>query len=482
MVHPEPASLADMNLVMPPQSLECEQGVLGCMLRSGAAADWGCVHLHEDDFYREPHQRIFAGICRARAAHRYADVKLVAAALDGDLEDCGGTEYLMALLIEFGEPVARNAAHFAREYGKVLRDLARSRALLKAAQEVIVTVRDAPGDAERIAQVAQTGVTRAMEQNRFAGTVRSVADMAQDLEAWLEGEAQQPRGVYGMRTGIRSLDYHLGGLYRQRLVLLKGESKAGKTTLAGQTVFATVSAPDVEGAVLAFTLEGGRMPFLRRYVAWQAQVPRALVDRGGMARRTPDEAARIQAAYDSLYRLPLFVHDETRDIGAIEAEVRTAAMQGPVAGVLIDYAQCIKGGRGQSEEASYRDIAERLQVLANEINAPIVVPSQITVQQSGEVTEKGARAWGDNCTLSIYIMRGEPGEPKYARQRSPLLRVVCDAARDDEPFAPVRVRGDFACNRLEEEEQADEQEARLREYDRGRAGERDGDPFTAVAT
>jgi replicative DNA helicase len=470
--------------VTPPHDIDCEQRVLSCVLQAKAAAQWAATNLRVDDFYTEPHQGIFQAMLDAWQRHGAADLTLTANSLRGRglLEQCGGAEYLMALLVEEMEAVtAERGPVKVQRYGAALRDMARSRRLLKAGWEILRVVNDNPGDADRIAEVAQRGVTQAIEAGSLATRVQAVADCAADVEAWLEAERAQPAGVYGMRLGIGSIDRHLGGLHQQRLVLVKGESKAGKTTLAAQAVWATVTAPDVQGPVLAFLLEGGTRPFLRRFIAWEAQVPRHLMGPGGRQRSTPEQTERIRAAYKRLPDLNLYCHDQVRDIGGIEAEVRNAAMRGPIAGVLVDYAQLVQvqGSRAQNDEGRYRDIAERLQVLANEVNAPIILPSQVTVQQTGEVTEKGARAFGDNCTLSLHIMRGEHGEAKYERMRSPILRVVCDASRDDEPFSPVRLRGDFASNRVDSEEEAEYTEAMDHEHGGAAGAGRERD-WTAV--
>ena len=170
----------------------------------------------------------------------------------------------------------------------------------------------------------------------------------------------------------------------------------------------------------------------------------------------------IASALGVLPELPLQVTDACSDITRIEAEIRNARMRGPLLGVLVDYGQLITGGEGSNQERQYANIAERLQLLANEIDAPIVVPSQVTKRPDGSFAEKGATAWRDNCTLAIHVNRGEAQMGLHERLKSPRVDILCEAARDDAPFGLVTCYGAFSHYRLYDDERHYQEEMRYR--------------------
>jgi hypothetical protein len=189
---------------------------------------------------------------------------------------------------------------------------------------------------------------------------------------------------------------------------------------------------------------------MRRFVSWQSDQPGWMLKRGGgEAYISEAQKKAIADAYAIMPRLPLEVTDSLHDIADIEAEIRNEAMRGKVAGVLVDYAQLVSGGRGDTQEQKLANVAERLQRLANEVETCIMLPSQVTVQQDGRVTEKGATALKHNCTLALHIVRGGPKDKDHERLLSPTVNIMCEATRDDEPFGKIECTGHFACYRLE---------------------------------
>jgi hypothetical protein len=98
-----------------------------------------------------------------------------------------------------------------------------------------------------------------------------------------------------------------------------------------------------------------------------------------------------------------------------------------------------------------------MQTLANRVECPIIVPSQVTVSDDGEPSAKWCRAWDENASLSLKLARGngpDSKEKQTAEQRrgDPQLWIACDKTRDIEPFAPVETRLLGYCHRILEVE------------------------------
>ena len=87
---------------LPPQDLDNEQAVLGCMLLNPHAARLAADRLQSGDFYRAAHRAIFDAIRRVLGNGDEADLQAATAELRRQdlLEEVGGAEYLLALMQE----------------------------------------------------------------------------------------------------------------------------------------------------------------------------------------------------------------------------------------------------------------------------------------------------------------------------------------------------------------------------------------------
>ncbi len=99
---------------VPPQSIEAEQSTLGSMMIERSALNKGMEILRPEDFYRPAHQEIFDALLTLAERKEPCDLITMQEELRkrGKLEDCGGTEYLMALVDTV--PTAANVEHYAR--------------------------------------------------------------------------------------------------------------------------------------------------------------------------------------------------------------------------------------------------------------------------------------------------------------------------------------------------------------------------------
>lgn len=425
-----------------PENLTAEQAVLGMALADPDCARLAAAELRPAHFARVAHRRIAEAIIELLTTGREATIAAVASELDRRhwLDEVGGVEYLQALVAQWRDGALPT---LMRTDLRTLKDLALRRWAMRIADELYRDAPEAPDIAERIGEAV----------NRLADLLGESNGKPDDYYGWLAAEMARDGEVIGPRLGVSEFDRLTGGLGSQRLVIVQGPTKFGKSTFAEQIIWSSVS----QGLPMAFVvLEGSKKQRYRRYVAWQAQVVHAKLAPG---RLKPDqaEATRIREA-DKQWRQwleerLLLLRDDLRHIDAIEGWLRWAAREQArrnrqLAGVVIDYAQVIEGGRGRTEVERYRDIAARLQHLADDLQLPIIVPSQITVTEDGEVRTYGARAWQHNATLVIGLLRGRKGQTVEERRRSPILRLACIAARDMEPFGKVELRLLGWCHRI----------------------------------
>src|SRR5438270_8523608 len=119
--------MAVQSIAVPPHNLEAEKSVLGAVLLDERHLYALLIeeHLRPEHFYREQHGAVFAAMTTLHAQDRKIDHLTVAEMLreDGKLEQVGG----VAAIDELTGWVP--AAGHARDYGRIVRDQARMRAL-----------------------------------------------------------------------------------------------------------------------------------------------------------------------------------------------------------------------------------------------------------------------------------------------------------------------------------------------------------------
>src|SRR4030088_3461284 len=135
---------AVQNLAAPPHNLEAEKSVLGAVLLDERHLFALLVeeHLRPEHFYREQHGAVFAAMIALHEGDGKIDPRRVAESLRerGKLEEVGGPE----TIDELAGWVP--AAGHAREYGRIVRDNAQMRALLRTSYEIQASLvaREAP--------------------------------------------------------------------------------------------------------------------------------------------------------------------------------------------------------------------------------------------------------------------------------------------------------------------------------------------------
>src|ERR1700759_535653 len=137
---------AVQTIAVPPHNLEAEKSVLGAVLLDERHLFALLVeeHLRPDHFYREQHGAVFAAMIALHESDGKIDPLTVAEALRerGKLEEVGGVE----AIDELAGWVP--AAGHAREYGRIVRDKAQMRALLRTTYEIQAQIGERRGGGE----------------------------------------------------------------------------------------------------------------------------------------------------------------------------------------------------------------------------------------------------------------------------------------------------------------------------------------------
>ena len=371
---------------LPPANVDAEQAVIGAVLVNNEA--WHAIggHLAPEHFTEEIHQRIWTVASTLIRDGRVASpITLQTWLGDHDLGGITVQQYLGRL--------AGSATTIinARDYARMICDLATRRRLIAVAQEVVDVAFDAPVDhaPERILEDAEAAFmeVRGKELAHAATTRVEAAAAAAELLAKVDRVRAGEQVAQGVTTGIPSIDVDTGGLRPGDLWVVAGRASMGKTIMA--TSLARAAARSGAGTLL-FPFEIGAEQAVARVLSDLAYAPRAPLGYGRIMKGDVDEEGRwrLEDAQQRLAAMPLvFDISDGATLARISARVRSErdrmGRRGVALGVVIlDYLNFISAGdryRGQ-RPAEIGEISIALKRLATSLGISVVLLAQVNRQ------------------------------------------------------------------------------------------------------
>ncbi len=251
---------------IPPAAVESEMALLGALLVDRHLVPLVASIIVPGAFYAPPHEQIFGAVLAVYRAGGTLDKIAVVEYLRarGDLERCGGSAYLSALMDSV------QTATTAVYHAKVIRETAQLRDLIAAAREVAIR---AYAQDEPAADLA----------NDFAAKLRdatpSTLGMPEKFGELLAGNRAAPRIGHGLSYGISRVTRVTNGMIPGGVTILAGRPGSGKSAYAEIIAIANASTE----SVLYFALEMGAQETADRIGARLAGVGVANYQRSGRA-------------------------------------------------------------------------------------------------------------------------------------------------------------------------------------------------------
>lgn len=367
-----------------PFDVDLEQQVIGSILLENDLIDTISEVLDPAHFYDPFHQRIYEMVCYLRTEGAVTP-KILHAVMKNDpaAQEMDIRSYFCAL--------HDSASAFApvREYGRILKDLAARRSLIKLGEELIAAQGDGPqvestaAITDRAADILGEIVdgTREGARRRPMGAADAIYGLGKKIENHQTGTV-----VHGYKTGIDFVDKHVGALMPGDIWFAGARPGMAKSQLATniarnvamQGMSSDYYCPEMTldqlAARIACEVDYDRcaaeqlkpMPY-RDFIQLRANT--ASVERLAMAARRLTEWAPID----------LFTASMTLEW--IEANSRRRARKYPGHRLLIiDHLQLVtvqnlRRGANRTEEQTI--ITKRLKELAKEIGWTILVLSQL---------------------------------------------------------------------------------------------------------
>ena len=404
------AILDDALRKVPPQSLDAEESVLGGVLLDTQALDRVIEILHEEDFYREAHRKIFRSMIALSEKGEPIDLITLTDMLKSrsELQDVGGATYVAELAERV--PSAANIAHYAR----IVREKAVLRSLINVSNEIASRCYNGEEDIEQFLDEAERLIFDVSEK-RVRPAFFKMGDMIMDTIKTVEKLYERKELVTGVPTGFIDLDRLTAGLQPADLIIVAARPSMGKTAFVLN--IAQYVALQTNTAVGIFSLEMSKEQLVMRMLCSEARVDNAKVRAGYLGER---DFPRLAMAAGRLAEAPIYIDDTpAQNILELRAKARRLKREAGLGIVIIDYLQLMRGLTAQENRTQeLSEISRGLKSLAKELNVPVMALSQLNRQveqradrrpMMSDIRESGAIE--QDADLIAFIYRDEVYRP-----------------------------------------------------------------------
>lgn len=372
----------ETTVKMPPQNIEAEESVLGCLLLDKDAIIKIADFLNEKDFYRDANGLIYETMKELYYQHEPIDILSVTNRLEEKkiLEKVGGRTYLAQLANKVA--TAANIVHYA----KIVQRKATLRRLIQAAAEIQeLGWREEEENIDHILDEAEQklfNVSQKYLKNIFIPLDNLLAQAFDRID-----ELHKQSGkLRGLPTGYKDLDNLLAGLQKSDLIILAARPSVGKTSLALD--IARQAAIKAKASVGIFSLEMSKEQLVDRMLCAQAGVSLWKMRTGRLSDQGEfDDFTRIGDAMGQLSEASIFIDDSANsNVMEIRTKARRLQMEKGLDLIVIDYLQLMEG-RGKYGDNRVQEVSEitrGLKSIARELNVPVLALSQLSrvVEQS----------------------------------------------------------------------------------------------------
>lgn len=391
---------------VPPQALDAEESVLGCILLDGKTMIRVGDILRPEDFYKKEHRVIYQAMLTLFSRTEAIDILSVANFLKEEsvLDAVGGNAYLASLVNSV--PTPAHALHYAKivKRKKALRDL------IDASHAIAELGWSESEDIDKLLDEAEQRIF-AISQRTLTQEFMPVSNILGETYERIEKLSQHEDGTLrGTPTGFVDLDNKLSGLNDSDLILLAARPSIGKTSFALDV--ARHVAVNEKKPVGIFSLEMSQSQVVDRLLAAEGKVNTWRLRSG---RLSSEDFERLRDALDRLSRAPLFI-DDSPTITALQMRTLARRLQAEhgLSLIIVDYLQLVESTiNSDSMVQQVTEISRSLKAMARELNVPVLALSQLSravesrpnqIPRLSDLRESGC------LTGDTLLMRADTGE------------------------------------------------------------------------
>ncbi len=399
--------MSDLPEKKPPQNIEAEQCLLGCLMLDKNAIVKVTDFINAQDFYKETHKEIFQAMIDLFEKMEPIDIVSVSTRLreKEKLEQIGGSGYLTSLINTV--PTATHTANYAKivREKKVLRDL------IEASHEIGLDAFDESQDVDLLLDKAEKRVF-SIGQRSLTQAFVPIKDILGETFERIDQLSKNQGSFRGVPTGFRQLDNKLAGLQKSDLIILAARPSMGKSSMAldiARNIAIFQNLP-----VGIFSLEMSKDQIVDRLIASQANIDLWKLRTGRLKDDAQDnDFSRIQSAMGTLSEAPIYIDDMgTTNILQMRAMSRRLQSETGLGLIIVDYLQLMDtNNKNATPLQQVTENSRALKSLAKELNIPVLVVSQLSrkVEERtphrpmlSDLRESGAIEQDADVVLFIY--------------------------------------------------------------------------------
>ena len=360
--------MSDSEKRLPPQALDAEKAVLGCMLINVDSISSVLQHLTPKSFYKNEHRLVFdAMIDLYEKSIPIDSVNLIEELKKNkNLKSVGGAYFVTGLTQD--APSASNAEYYA----KIVREKEILRTIISTSVNMTDSAYDDGGEVASIldkAEQALYGISEQANKKKFEELEPMIHNV---LNIW----GNRKKGeITGVSSGFEDLDNQISGFQNSDFIVLAARPSMGKTALAlNLSRNITVNSKLKVGF---FSLEMSSQQLTERLLSSEAQISSHLVRVGKLPKK---DWRKLSDAASTLSDSNLFIDDSAGlNIMELRAKARQMKSEKGVDIIIVDYLQLLhKAGRVESRQQEISYISRSLKSLAKELNIPIIALSQLS--------------------------------------------------------------------------------------------------------
>ena len=353
---------------IPPQSLEAEKAVLGCILINSDSINDALEYLSASSFYDTKNKGIFEAMLDLYDKQSPIDSINLTEALKktGKLDDVGGAYYITGLSQQ--APSVANAEHYA----KIIKEKQILREIINTSITMSRLAYDPKGDVSDIIDRAEQhlfGISELTAKKKFE-------ELEPMLHKVLEIWGDRKKGdISGVASGFHDLDNQISGFQKSDFIVLAGRPSMGKTALALNV--ARNASVNNKMKIGFFSLEMSTQQLTERLLSSEAQISSHLVRTGKLPKR---DWRKLSDAASVLSDADIYIDDSAGlNIMELRAKARQMKLDKKVDIIIVDYLQLLhKGGKVESRQQEISYISRSLKALAKELNVPVIALSQLS--------------------------------------------------------------------------------------------------------
>ena len=359
---------SDKSKRLPPQSIDAEKAVLGCILINNESISDILEYLSSDSFYDNNHRLIFDSMISLYDKSSPIDsVNLIDELKKANsLDAIGGAYYITGLSQE--APSVSNAEYYA----KIVKEKKILREIINTSIEMSSLAYDGQDEISAIIDKAEQHLFNISELS----SKKKFEELSPMLDKVLEIWSNRKKGdITGVSSGFKDLDNQISGFQKSDLIVLAARPSMGKTALA-LNIARNASVAN-KTKIGFFSLEMSTQQLTERLLSSEAQISSHLVRTGKLPKR---EWRKLSDAASILSELDIYIDDSPGlNIMELRAKARQMKIDKGVDLILVDYLQLLhKPGRIESRQQEISYISRSLKALAKELDVPIIALSQLS--------------------------------------------------------------------------------------------------------